>query len=157
MLAASAPAASTEIEYVNLSANDRTWDFGDSEYGCLITDDDGYSPASEASLGSQNDAFDGGLILAADRPFSVAALHYAGAFGDLTGNQLRVGPVDFAGFKPLKLKPRKTGCLVIFADLNPTNESGAKAAKKFDKKKLNKQLLAGISKGVKKKILNWNL
>jgi len=251
---------------IELSANYRTWDVTADAGGCISVVKYGYSPAVDSSFDSQSDAFDGGLLLVSEnRPFHTRAFR-AGTTGDLSGNQLTVGPASFAGFKvtrqdralpsgilrslvklenkakkpksatlaldsglgsdsstgvrkasngskmtkasrwvvtsdspttpndpvitmafygkgkpkvkvrslPLgqprpsvdcltvdlgkvKIGARNTGYLLFFTELNSTNQAGISAAKKYDKKTLNSQLLAGLSKGVKKKILNWDL
>ncbi|HEX6207238.1 MAG TPA: hypothetical protein VF058_02655 [Actinomycetota bacterium] len=47
--------------------------------------------------------------------------------------------------------------LLFFAEMNPTNAGGISSAAKFNKRTLNKRLLAGIGPGVRNKILNWRL
>ena len=265
LLATKSTAATVTINDVNLFANNRTWYPDSADGACIPIIKSGYSPANDASLGIQSDAFDGGLLLVSGNdPFNPKIMP-SGPTADLTGNQLTVGPKSFAGFKvtrfdrllssgimrsliklenkkkkavsshlaldtglgsdsytgvrkasngskmnkssrwvvtsdsatnpsdpvvtmaffgkgkpkvkvrnlPLgpprpssdcitvsfgkvKIPARTTGYLLFFADINTDNETGISAAKKFNKKKLNSQLLAGISKGVKKKVLNWD-
>ncbi|HEX6207609.1 MAG TPA: hypothetical protein VF058_04535 [Actinomycetota bacterium] len=54
--------------------------------------------------------------------------------------------------------PRKSvRYLLFFAEMTPTNIAGVNGAGKFNKRKLNKALLAGIGKKVRGRILNWKL
>jgi hypothetical protein len=63
-----------------------------------------------------------------------------------------------AGFK-VRVPARKTRYLLFFSEMNDPgdNTSAIEAAEKFDSKRLSSQLRAGLSKGVKKKIVNWDL
>jgi hypothetical protein len=63
-----------------------------------------------------------------------------------------------AGFK-LKVPARKARYVLFFSEMNdPDDNTGAiEAAAKFDFKRLSKPLRAGLSKSVKKRIVNWDL
>jgi hypothetical protein len=63
-----------------------------------------------------------------------------------------------AGFK-VKVPAHKTRYLLFFSEMNdPDDNAGAiEAAEKFDSKRLSRPLRTGLSKGVKKRIVNWDL
>jgi hypothetical protein len=58
---------------------------------------------------------------------------------------------------PLKLRKKQTGYLMFFLEIADTNADAISNTSKFNAKKLNGDLKAGLSKGVQKKILNWDL
>jgi hypothetical protein len=58
---------------------------------------------------------------------------------------------------PLRLQKRATGYLMFFLEIWESNEEAITGASKFDRKKLDADLKAGMSKKVQKKILNWDL
>jgi hypothetical protein len=57
----------------------------------------------------------------------------------------------------VRLAGNRTGYLLFFTEMSETNESAISGASKFNAKKLNPDLKAGLSKKVQKKILNWDL
>ncbi|HEX6208999.1 MAG TPA: hypothetical protein VF058_11670, partial [Actinomycetota bacterium] len=57
----------------------------------------------------------------------------------------------------LKVPARSTRYLLLFTEIGNSNEHNIQMARKFNKRTLNRKVLAGISKGARSKIVNWDL
>jgi hypothetical protein len=106
-IATVAMAVSTAIDDVDLTGADATWDaansydYGDDGAPCTSSSG-GFSPADDVALGSQDDAFDGGLFLNVDGK----VFNDGDENGDLRNSiqQLTVGPTKMSRLQVTRIE-----------------------------------------------------
>jgi len=64
---------------------------------------------------------------------------------------------NFSARFNVRVGPRQTRYLLLFTELSGSLESSVAGARKYNRKRLNNALKAGIKKGVQRKVLNWDL